>query len=238
MGRGATMQVSPSMAQEGFCNGPMHANADEGPPAVGPGVARAVAQLAGRLAGFEGRHFTDNGDSVLGPPAVGLAPQHKKTSLLGRVHIGVLSPLSGNSLADDTPISGRSSRSRGTVALEDAHNRDIGEQGDPPPGTYASGAWCRHEVHTALVRGARGQVGITEQALGVHLVPGLTEDLPPRLQGGCMPAMDAACARAGRPVMPAGVQRCTAAGALAHFSISMDGEAQPTTNETLVNRIT
>ena len=82
VGRGATVQIHSGVAQERFCNGPMHANTDEGPPAVGPGVTRAITQLAGSLASLEGGHFTDNGDGVLRPPTVDLAPQHQKRGFL------------------------------------------------------------------------------------------------------------------------------------------------------------
>ena len=153
------------------------------------------------------------------------------------MHVRIPAALGGDCLLQNTAVNGGSGGARGTLTRVDADDSDITKQGDSPAGPDSTRARRSNNVHTTLIIRARADMCVPEKPFRSNSVTGFTQDLSPRLRGGGMPAMDAACSCACRSVMSIFIQWSAAAHPLTRFNFSKNWETQPTTEQALMNRI-
>ena len=154
------------------------------------------------------------------------------------MHVRIPAALGGDCLLQNTAVNGGSGGARGTLTRVDADDSDITKQGDSPAGPDTARPRCCNNVHTTLIIRSRADMCVPEKAFRSNSVTSFTKDLSPRLRGGGMPAMDAACACASRSVMSKRIEWSATALPLTRFNFSKNGETKPATEQALMNRIT
>ena len=115
--------------------------------------------------------------------------------------VRVFALLSGNSSGKHAPIGGGSTRPSITLLGVDTHDSDIGKKCYTAPGTNRPWARGGYEVHTPPIPGVSLEMGIPQKTLDADPVTRFAKDLPPGLNRRGMPAMNAPCACASRPMM-------------------------------------
>ena len=145
------------------------------------------------------------------------------------MHVRMRAALGGDCLLQNSAVHGGSGGARGTLTRVYADDSDITKQGDSPAGPDSARPRCCNNVHTALIIRSRADMCVPEKAFRSNSVTSFTKDLSPRLRGGGMPAMDAACSCACRSVMSKWIEWSATAHPYARYHFSRNWEAKTTT---------